>query len=436
MAGSQVAWLGFDPEQQQRTRLLLAALSEQGTIDELGMGILRDLISGMLFPGHTVLHTRAKYLLFVPRDFANLPGTTAEAIELAARKVESKRINALVSQHQPNPGLQGIIGYTTGSETKQLPSGNYWGLLRRLGIYRAKGSARDYYANLAAERSSRLSRSRFHAESEGTAVESASGAWAELPEEDKTYVGFALSLDEAAWLRERFVRAESSAPDSRSLVTWLLEDDRDCWFDELDNIWDHPLVNEFPVRTAAVMWLGRDADQLVYGARILYNYLCAIGRPDSGEKKDSLVAKYETAMAEWLDELDSLPNSARLNELNHWAIERLHEIRATLAAQRRWASTFKFLRKWLADVERDSDLLDDAAAHTTIIERERRLKPGRARLTQTDRLRNWEGDSGYFRMDYNWEPARRLLDDIHLGLGTRRLAVEPPSSQGAQDAAS
>jgi hypothetical protein len=37
---------------------------------------------------------------------------------------------------------------------------------------------------------------------------------------------------------------------------------------------------------------------------------------------------------------------------------------------------------------------------------------------QRDRLRNWEGDSGYFEMDYNWAPTRRILEDIHRGLGT------------------
>lgn len=77
MAGSLIAWLSFDQDQQQRTQLLMAALSQQGTVDELGMGILRDLIAGVLFPGHTVLHTRAKYLLFLPRDFVGLKGMTA-----------------------------------------------------------------------------------------------------------------------------------------------------------------------------------------------------------------------------------------------------------------------------------------------------------------------------------------------------------------------
>ena len=42
---SGVAWLSFDAEQQRRTQLMLAALSNQGTVDELGLGVFRDLMA-------------------------------------------------------------------------------------------------------------------------------------------------------------------------------------------------------------------------------------------------------------------------------------------------------------------------------------------------------------------------------------------------------
>ena len=85
-----------------------------------------------------------------------------------------------------------------------------------------------------------------------------------------------------------------------------------------------------------------------------------------------------------------------------------------------------FLTQWLKDVTSSTDLLADKRAEITITKREESLKPGRARLVQCDRLRNWEGDSGYFEMDYNWAPTRRLLDDIHAGLGTPRIVASCP----------
>lgn len=423
MAGSLIAWLSFDQDQQQRTQLLMAALSQQGTVDELGMGILRDLIAGVLFPGHTVLHTRAKYLLFLPRDFIGLKGMTAEALAKAARKAEADRIVALRRHYEPLLQGKGIIGHTTGSETKQMPSGSYWGLLRRLGIYRGKGSIWDAYSAMATERSTRLRRSMFHAEDQDDQVAPGGDLWDELPEPDGEFGGFDLSTDEAVWLREKFLLSDRSPANARSLVSWLLDPDRKEWVEGLSRVWDHPRVGEFPAITAKAMWLGRDADRLVFGARILYNYLCAVGRPDDTEARDRLVDKYRKAMNDWLTRRDELPNFNRLAELNAWASSRLDATHASQAARIRWARTMAFLTQWLKDVSASKDLLADKNAETTITKREASLKPGRARLVQRDRLRNWEGDSGYFEMDYNWAPAQRLIDDIHVGLRTPRIVA-------------
>ena len=50
-----------------------------------------------------------------------------------------------------------------------------------------------------------------------------------------------------------------------------------------------------------------------------------------------------------------------------------------------------------------------------------------------DRLQGWGGDSGYFRLDYNWSPAARILDDIHLGLGTPRVEVVRTKTDDERD---
>jgi hypothetical protein len=411
----------------------MAALSQQGTVDELGMGILRDLVAGVLFPGHTVLHTRARYLLFLPRDFIGLKGTTAEALSKAATKAEGDRIAALRRHYAPHLQGKGIIGYTTGSETKQMPSGSYWGLLRRLGIYKGKGSLWDSYSALATERSMHLRRSMFHAEDEDDQVAPRIDLWDELPEPNDEFSGFELSPDEAAWLREKFLLSDKSPANACSLVTWLLDPDREEWVEGLTRVWDHPRVNEFPATTAEAMWLGRDADRLVFGARILYNYLCAVGRPDVTVARDQLVYKYKEAMTNWLTRRDELPNPRRLAELNAWAISRLETTHASQAARVRWARTMAFLTQWLKDVTSSTDLLADKRAEITITKREESLKPGRARLVQRDRLRNWEGDSGYFEMDYNWAPTRRLLDDIHAGLGTPRIVASNAAAYEDED---
>lgn len=433
MTGSLIAWLSFDQSQQQRTQLLMAALSQQGTVDELGMGILRDLVAGVLFPGHTVLHTRAKYLLFLPHDFIGLKGTTVEALAKSARKAEADRIAALRRHYEPNLQSKGIIGYTTGSETKQMPSGSYWGLLRRLGIYRGKGSLWDAYSAMASERSARLQHSMFHAEDEDDQVTPEISLWDELPEPDDEFAGFDLSYNEAAWLREKFLLSDKNPANARSLVSWLLDPDRKEWVEGLGRVWDHPQVSGFPAITAKAMWLGRDADHLVFGARILYNYLCAVGRPDHTVARDQLVDKYKKAMDDWLTRYDELPTLDRLAELNAWASARLDATHASQAARIRWTRTIAFLTQWRKVVSASKNLLADKNAEDTITKREASLKPGRARLVQRDRLRNWEGDSGYFQMDYNWGPTQRLIDDIHTGLRTPRIGLSGATADEAED---
>lgn len=39
---------------------------EQGTIDEMGIGSIRDTLSDALFPGTSYVHTRLRYVLFIP----------------------------------------------------------------------------------------------------------------------------------------------------------------------------------------------------------------------------------------------------------------------------------------------------------------------------------------------------------------------------------
>src|SRR3954449_2423937 len=96
---SQVAWLAFDADQQRRTELMMLALADQGTIDELGMGLIRDLVARVLHPNLTVQHTRAKYLVFIPRIYRSLSERTTDRMLHQGRKAEGKLIQDLVAYY-------------------------------------------------------------------------------------------------------------------------------------------------------------------------------------------------------------------------------------------------------------------------------------------------------------------------------------------------
>ena len=63
---SSFGWLDVDAEQRQKMLEVADLFRETGTIDDLGVGTIRDAISDLLFPGTSVLHTRLRYVLFIP----------------------------------------------------------------------------------------------------------------------------------------------------------------------------------------------------------------------------------------------------------------------------------------------------------------------------------------------------------------------------------
>jgi len=63
---SSFGWLDYDEASRQRMRELVGLFQEPGSIDELGLGRIRDAFSDRFFPGTSVLWRRARYLFFVP----------------------------------------------------------------------------------------------------------------------------------------------------------------------------------------------------------------------------------------------------------------------------------------------------------------------------------------------------------------------------------
>lgn len=63
---SQVAWLDASAEEQRRVREVVQLFSQSETVDELGGRKVVVTLADALFPGTSVLHSRARYLFFVP----------------------------------------------------------------------------------------------------------------------------------------------------------------------------------------------------------------------------------------------------------------------------------------------------------------------------------------------------------------------------------
>ena len=123
---STFGWLDTDSEQRRRMLEVVDLFKEEGTVDELGIGSIRDALADSLFPGTSYLHTRLRYVLFIPwllqraAQKATPPEMTAEF-----RNLEYRLITSLLAGGE----MQGVIGNTARNSLKRMPSGMYWAAL-------------------------------------------------------------------------------------------------------------------------------------------------------------------------------------------------------------------------------------------------------------------------------------------------------------------
>lgn len=215
---SVLAWLDTDDTQQQQMRELIALFKDESTVDELGVGTIRDTFADALFPATSVLHTRARYLLFVPWLLREVGrhGWPSERATAAFRSTEIRLIDALLAGGEK----QGVIGSVARKNLKRMPSAAYWVATGRLGIRRWDLSPAGHFRAAATQ----LVTSKIPLRGD---PEDAAAAGPDLgvdpslpvqPDDLLDEATFALSSEEAAYLQDRIAQACHG-----TLFAWLAQ---------------------------------------------------------------------------------------------------------------------------------------------------------------------------------------------------------------------
>src|SRR5437773_3989454 len=104
---SAIAWLDFSDEEQRRAREIVSLFTQPESRDELGIGTVRDALSDAMFPGISVLQSRARYFLFVPWLFREGERRGRRGADLVGwvRNQERRLVEALRS----GGDLEGLI---------------------------------------------------------------------------------------------------------------------------------------------------------------------------------------------------------------------------------------------------------------------------------------------------------------------------------------
>ena len=103
-----LTWVDLMASDRDKMRRVLDLFNEQGTLDEMGLGSLRDTVSDALFPGTSYIQTRLRYALFVPWIYQRLEDKRVRSadVEQGTRRWETELIRSL----ERNEDKDGIIG--------------------------------------------------------------------------------------------------------------------------------------------------------------------------------------------------------------------------------------------------------------------------------------------------------------------------------------
>lgn len=121
---SSFVWLDYSERERRKMLDVIELFRESETVDELGIGSIRDAFADMLFPGTSTIMTRARYFLLIPWIYRQLEERRVPSaqIEARGRKAEID----LVEQIEASADNAGNIGRLARSNLKRLASSVYW----------------------------------------------------------------------------------------------------------------------------------------------------------------------------------------------------------------------------------------------------------------------------------------------------------------------
>lgn len=393
--GSAFAWLDHSEFDRGKALDVVHLFRQQGTLDELGIGTIRDAFADRFFPGTSTIQTRARYFLFIPWIYRRLEDrkVASSKIAAAARSAEIGLIQRLLDMGE----AEGVIGRDAGRGLKRLPSAIYWAGLHTWGIRTFPGSQDQYHRSLDRY----YQQERLLRTDDGDLIVGAQrGNWHHnLPEALEGFpegATLALTRVEASYLAER-IQAQLPGSLLAHLVT--TSDLIESTFP-----WEQPAVASWT--SASEIEHARNFSEVIHGASLLYNLLLseAAGRSD-------WIDDYRNLLDKWVRLMD-----ARADRIGAWDLDAFWRL-VRIANPRTPSLTQAFADRWLRRaIETPAAVADDPQMRAAIREREWQLKRGRARLHNSNALGLWTGASGTVQLDYRWRITSALINDILKGL--------------------
>ena len=393
----QLGWIDFSKEDRQKALDVINLLSEQGAVDELGIGIVRDAFANYFFPGTSTIQTRAKYFLIVPyilRDAVD--GRYGKDVNRILRAIDTEEKECGIKLLESNPKAEGVIGTRVLPKgwVARKPSDIYWNGIRTYGIFCDYGLSIPEYVSLAVKLNTQKSSAKLdnrndeaeeNEKDDSDAGDIMNVSFWNLPiyhDNWRDNLTIELTNEEAFYLDKQIQKGAKG-----TLLEYVLKNriDMNKYEDFASMAAD--LSEKVKEKLAYMMKLACEFNNLVYMARVRFNVMLS-------EEEN------EVAVSEW-DRLK--PQVKRRANVDLSAVFNKLELHNP--------GTYLFLSK----LQEAFKALDIDAADELIKKRERQLKGiNRAKLNRTKEFDHskWVGGG---ELDYRFSNARRIINDIYSG---------------------
>lgn len=409
---STFGWIAIDPTQRKQMLETVELFRDKGTVDDLGIGAIRDAISDTLFPGTSTLHTRLRYVLFVPWLLEEASNhDSVKEMSWAFHDLERDFIDVLKAGMGQT--AEGIVGRRAGKSVQRVPSVIYWGMMLTWGIVESGLSTQDYFRRHAL-RLEQLRNAPAREENEPPLELIPTGIEPNLPPAPSKLLRdatFSLRHEEAAYLSEQI-----SQTCAGSLLVHLLHHAPDSWKESHsapEHLWSPEVIETLTPELQSTVDLAERFSLIIQGANLLYNLLLAEATSSRGQERfhDDRVEYFRNEMTEWAFQAREM---RPLEAAEHTAIGSLMAVRRRTFTKQ----TQDFLASWFEAALDPLAIADSDAARQLVRRRELAVKRQRARLRPGNwkALDAWSGASGTSRFEYRWAYARRHLQDIFDGL--------------------
>ena len=381
----KVGWIDFSSKDRKNAMDIIDLMKENAAVDELGIGVVRDRLADLLFPGTSTIQTRAKYFFIVPWCMIEAEKNFKNKVDYLKRlnNIETDVIKALIKNEPSN--TKGIIGKDSIGTLKRKPSEIYWNALRTYNIMPFNISRNQYISSIKTNKNHEVEEGD---DKDSYYLDNDDIRWNIIKAEKNWKDNLTLSLtkEESEFLKEKISRHNRN-----SLYSYIINNQDISLEDE--DIYDLTFKNTLPEIVKSDLDLALNFGKVIHGAHIRYNII--LRQKNLVETED-----YEEQWNQWCNEMSQF-NWDKFN------IDRIYEFAQTTKG------TKEFIEGWFK-ATRELNNINLGQLDKMIEAREYSLKGQRAKLKNYGNVdvSKWVGLG---MLEYRWRNVKTLVKDIKDG---------------------